>query len=93
MNKITKERLKEITDQFDQIILNKATDKLLVFLQVNSKGVVAELKKHLKKVNKYWLEHINLSNEPEFKRNGWGHRADDEQEKILILLLYLISLK
>lgn len=84
---------KEVIRLYDQILETDNLLGLLDFLQTYSKGHVTELKKHLKKARKYWLDVIQLepvSAQPRklfdtSLESRWGTRGNEVTEKILYL--------
>lgn len=88
----SKTNLKDLTDEIDTIIKNKKSNEVLTFLKSNLKGNKEALKKHIKKVKRYWTDYVDLSQEPGFKliKNSynWGRRADQVQEKIIFYFCF-----
>lgn len=82
----------EVIKEYDSIIKSKKISDLLPFLKEKSKGNIEELKKHIKKCNRYWMTYIHLGDEPNFIQNTkdnfnskWGTRGDQLQKEIIIL--------
>ncbi|HPH22219.1 MAG TPA: DUF6493 family protein, partial [Haliscomenobacter sp.] len=80
--------LQEILDEYDHIIKTRNLDGLLPFLQAKSSGHLEGLRKHISKAKRYWMNHVDLTNEPEFHKKNkstWGSRGDVEQGYIITL--------
>ncbi|HOY20851.1 MAG TPA: DUF6493 family protein [Haliscomenobacter sp.] len=80
--------LQEILDEYDHIIKTRNLDGLLPFLQAKSSGHLEGLRKHINKAKRYWMNHVDLTNEPEFHKKNkstWGSRGDVEQGYIITL--------
>lgn len=82
-----KSNTQEILDAYDAVIKSRDIRNLLPFLEENAKGNIELLKKHIKKQKQYWMSFIDLTKEPQFKRDNyqWGTRGDDRQKDIVTL--------
>lgn len=76
-----------ILKAYDAVVLSKDLSALLPFLKDNAKGNLEALKKHIRKAKKYWMDYIDLSNEPQFRKDNsaWGIRAEERQSDIITL--------
>lgn len=93
--KDAKTDIKVVLEAYDAILLSRNLQALLPFLMEHSKGNLEALKKHFRKCKRYWLDYIDLVNEPEYKKNGsnWGVRGDAIQSDIIVLSAIALSNK
>lgn len=80
--------LQEILDEYDQLIKNRNLDGLLPFLKAKSSGHLEGLRKHISKAKRFWMNYVDLTKEPEFRKNSksnWGSRGDVLQGNIITL--------
>ncbi|WP_290842961.1 DUF6493 family protein [Flavobacterium sp.] len=80
---------KDVAPEYDNLIKTKNKTAILPFLNDNSKGNLEALKKAIKKNKRYWVDYVDLENDPEFKPKGknwyWGKRGDENHEKLIVL--------
>lgn len=76
-----------VFDAYDAIIESKNLRALLPFLKKYAKGNIEVLKKHIRKSKRYWMDFVDLSKEPQFKKHNsqWGTRGDQLQNDIISL--------
>ena len=83
--------LQAILDEYDTLIKTSNLDGLLPFLKKHANGNREALKKHIKKVNPYWTDYLDLANEKEFQArlsglsNTYNYRATETQQNIITL--------
>ena len=89
-------RKKEVSDmvailaEYDAIIKQKEATLVLPFLVKYAKGNLAPIRKHIKKKKKYWMDFVDLSLEPDYKKRNdsnwsWGTRGDTKIKEIITL--------
>ncbi|MEE1897575.1 DUF6493 family protein [Flavobacterium rakeshii] len=86
--KSSKELSGSLIAEYDAIVIDRQIDNLLPFLKKNAKGNLDVLKKNIRKNRTFWLTFVDLSKEPQYKKQGsfqWGNRGDDVQERIILL--------
>lgn len=83
---ITKE---EVVKKLNKIIEFGTPQDIIPFLEEHSKGNLDVIKKQLRAAKKYWMNFVDLSNDPKFKNKtnyGWGTRGTKEQHWVIKLL-------
>jgi predicted DNA-binding WGR domain protein len=82
------DNLAEVLAEYDKLIVEKAIDGLLPFLQSVEKRHYEAFKKHIRKAKKYWMTYVELVPKDPNKKNDWGtwgYRGDEIQKKIIVL--------
>ncbi len=82
------DNLAEVLAEYDKLIVEKAIDGLLPFLQAVEKRHYEAFKKNIRKAKKHWMDYVELVPKDPKKQNDWGtwgHRGDEIQKKIIVL--------
>lgn len=83
--RITKE---VVVEKLNKIIEFGTPQDIITFLEENAKGNLDVIKKQLRAAKKYWINFVDLSNDPKFKNKtnyGWGSRGSKEQQWVIKL--------
>ena len=78
-----------VLDEYDDIVKTAAIERLLPFLEEQSRGHTEALKKQIRKAKSYWMNYVDLSKDPGYvagkNRYSWGTRGTGEQQRIIVL--------
>jgi predicted DNA-binding WGR domain protein len=86
----TSTNINEILGIYDALVKSGKIADLLPFLKEHSKGNLEALKKQIRKNKRYWMDYVDLSNDPGAKplqtnHSQWGVRGDVYQKEIIML--------
>ena len=78
-----------ISELYTTLIVKSEPRDLLPFLTEYAHANKIALEQAIKQARIYWLDYVNLSDDPAFAhlggRSGWGRRANDQQFDIIVL--------